>query len=172
MNDNTLLRYADATERTYGVAGMALMLAVTEEMPPFDTVSIDAPAGEAICLDEAYMHAGSTVATVATVYRALLRRYTIYMRMAISNVMARRYVLHHTGLAADVRAALYNMISVHGSDECQLENDEIRALFTEEYQSMNRIFNHPQVSGLVKALADTLTARRTLTRREVVEMLR
>lgn len=165
-NSNSPLVYRDERDRSRGLAGMAIMLIVSEEEPVFDMVSLDEPVGNALTLNVFTAESQSIAACqVPTQFRQHVREFMLGTRAMFGNVLAR-------SIADNVDQLLTDSLTEQGVAAYSLEDDEAHNLIRREYSQATRVFSNPTVGHLVSILSDTLAERRHMSRREIVELLR
>lgn len=166
------LRYTDETDRCYGAAGMAISLVVYDGEDILSAISLDAPEGEdTMALTPDFFFAGNPGVSAKTAWRQILKNYNLGIAMVTANLLCRYLVNRHTGLPADVHESLHRLALEEGADACQLEADEIDAIFDKNISYLTRVFSHRGVHSVAHDFASALRSRRTLSRLDALELL-
>lgn len=166
------LRYTDETDRCYGAAGMAISLVVYDGEEMLSAISLDGPAGsQTMTLAPEFFFAGNPGISAKTAWRQMLKNYNLGIAMVTANLLCRYLVNRHTGLPDDVREALHDLAVEEGMDACQLEADEIDAIFDKNINYLTRVFSHRGVHSVAHDFASALQQRRSLSRLDAIEML-
>lgn len=166
------LRYTDETDRCYGAAGMAISLVIFDGEDILSAISLDAPEGEqTMTLTPEFFFAGNPGVSAKTAWRQILKNYNLGIAMLTANLLCRYLVNRHTGLPEDVRTALHTLALEEGHDACQLEDDEIDAIFDKNINYLTRVFTHRGVHSVAHDFASALGTRRTLSRLDALELL-
>ncbi len=167
------LRYADETDRSYGLAGMALTLLVDEDNDVlFDSISIDLPAGEGVRLLPRFIHTGHPDVSARLAYAALVREHKLLCHLLLGNVMSRYYAKRREAVPESVKQYVHTLLHTDATDICQLSDDEAEAMFVNEYNYLYRVFNHAGVQQATHQFVNALIERRTLSRHDVIELYR
>ncbi len=165
------LTYANEDDRAYGLAGMAVSLAALDAMDRVSSVSIDAD-GPMVTFSHLYYYNGSPSISPKTVWNHLLNNFYITSSMAMGNLMARSVVrLHEPAAPDDLLADLRKAIHEEGQQTCELEDDEIDALYSKTLFNARRIFCNPRLHPAIDELARTISRRRTLSGMELLDEL-
>lgn len=173
QSDENKLRYADESDRCYGLAGMALALLIDEDDDAlFDSISIDMPVGEALALLPRFIHTGRPDVSARMAYASLLREQKMLCHLLLGNVMARYYANRCEAVPGEVKQYIQSILHDEATGNCQLGDDEAEAMFVNEYNYLYRVFNHAGVQQAARKFVDTLSERRTLSRHEVIELYR
>lgn len=166
------LRYTDETDRCYGAAGMAISLMVYDGEEMLSAISLDGPAGsQTMTLAPEFFFAGNPGISAKTAWRQILKNYNLGIAMVTANLLCRYLVNRNTGLPDDVREALHDLAVEEGTDACQLEADEIDAIFDKNINYLTRVFSHRGVHSVAHDFASALQQRRSLSRLDAIEML-
>ncbi len=163
------LAYRSGEDRSYGLAGMTLALAVTDAIDTVVRVSLD-QEGPMVLFSNEFFWGTSQAASPKAHWHRLMRNYHITTSLALANVMARSLVREH-GDPTEMLDALFPVIAQEGREVCQLEEDEIRGFYDNTLREARRTFINPRLHPYVDRLAQLLTRRRTLTGREIAEEL-
>lgn len=166
------LRYTDETDRCYGAAGMAISLVVFDGEDILSAISLDGPEGsQTMTLAPEFFFAGNPGVSAKTAWRQILKNYNLGIAMVTANLLCRYLVNRHTGLPDNVRDALHALAVEEGTEACQLDQDEIDAIFDKNINYLTRVFTHRGVHTVAHDFASALSQRRSLSRLDALEML-
>lgn len=167
------LRYADESDRCYGLAGMALTLLIDEDDDAlFDSISIDLPLGEAVKLLPRFIHTGRPDVSARLAYASMVREHKMLCHLLLGNIMSRYYTKRRAAVPEEVKKQLQTILYAEAADSCQLGDDEAEAMFANEYNYLYRVFNHAGVQQATRDFVNVLAERRTLSRHEVIDLYR
>ena len=165
------LSYLNEDDRAYGLAGMAISLAALDALDRVASVSLDAD-GPMVTFSHLYYYSGSPSISPKTTWNNLLHNLYLTSAMVVSNVMSRSLVRLHKEVPEEITSKIRSVIADEGRDSCQLDDDEIDALFNKTQSSMRRIFRNPRLHPAIDEFARTLSRRRTLSGKELLDELR
>lgn len=170
-----MLAYRSEADRAYGLAGMTISLASLEALGDVASVSLDAP-GPMVAFSTAFFYGSSQSASPKALWQRLLRNYQVASSLVVGNVLARCLVQPSgtPGVQADPTDMLdeaYKGIEADGRDICQLEDDEVRAFYSDTLMRQRRLFANTRLHQPLRTLVDILRERRTLSGREIAEEL-
>lgn len=166
------LKYTSESDRCYGAAGMAISLVVYDGEDVLAGFSLDeSPETETISLTPDFFFAGNPGVSARTAWRQMLKNFNLGVAMATGNLMCRCLVSRHTGVPAEMRRALHDIVTGEGADSCQLDTDESEALFDKTFGYLERVFSHRGVQSVAHDFASALQSRRTLSRLDALELL-
>lgn len=165
------LIYQNEDDRAYGLAGMAVSLAVLDALDQVASVSLDAD-GPMVSFSHEFYFSGSPSFSPKATWNNLVRNFYITSSMVLSNVMARSLVRMHTDVPADILRQLREAIRLEGSETCALEDDEIETIYNRSSTGMRRIFANPRVHPAIDELARVISRRRSLSGTEIYDELR
>lgn len=169
-SDIVSLHYSNEDDRAYGLAGMAISVAALDAMDRVAGVSLDEEP--MVTFSHEYYFSGSPSISPKTTWENLLQNFQITSAMVISNVMARHMVRMHSDVPTELYDALHTEIAEEGKESCSLEDDEIDALFNKTRSYMGRIFRNPRLHPAIDDFARTISRRRALSGREIIDELR
>ncbi|MDE6137464.1 MAG: hypothetical protein K2F97_08320 [Muribaculaceae bacterium] len=170
--DNSLLKYKDERDKSYGVAGMAIAVVAYDCEDMLASVSMDADPGHAIEFGSEFYFNGNPRLSAKIAWTELLKQFRLATGLLVANAMSRNYVQHRRRLSFDTEKALREIIHACGAeDETQLDDDEIDAVIERNFEFFNRLFQMQAVHEAAHSLASQLVERRTLTPAEVVDRL-
>lgn len=168
MSSNDI-SYGDESERLYGATGMSLALVVCGANELLRATSVDSEP--MLDLAPEFYMCGAEGRLASTVHRHVMRNYRLAVSMTLGNIMCRDMVLHSGRLQPAHRDAVLSAAVRDADADLGLEPDEAREIFDSEYARLDRVFAHPGVHKAVRAVADRLRERRTLSRVELLETL-
>jgi len=172
MDSFETLKYADETDKSYGLAGMAISLVAWDAEEWLDAINLDAQADEAMRMStEFYMTIAPRVGAKA-LWEQSLNRFRLTAAMVVANVACREMAYRgHSSLPNEADSALRHALSDEGAEMCSLDQDEVSSVYGKSLAYCGRLFTHQGVKQLAGTLADELRKRRSLTAAEVFELL-
>ena len=172
MEPNETLKYADETDKSYGLAGMAISLVAWDAEEWLDAIDLDAKADEAMRMStEFYLTIAPHVGAKA-VWEQALKRFQLTAAMTVANVACRHLAYRgHASMPNDADSALRSLLYDEGADLCSLEQDEVSRVYGRSLTYCDRLFSHPGVRQLAETLAGELRSRRALSASEIFELL-
>ncbi len=166
------LKYTDETDKSYGLAGMAISLVVWDASELLTSINIDAPIEEAIRLTPDYYLGQSGRTGAKAAWEQDLKRFQLTAAMTLANVCCRRLAHRSEGqLSRRTLEAIMTFLNEEGAALCQLDPDEVQRIAAGIHQHCSRIFNHSGVCSLAARLASELTSRRAMPAAEVLDLL-
>jgi len=164
------LKYTDETDKSLGIAGMAISLVACDSEHLLAAVSLK-DEEETLQMAEEFFFSGNPRISAKIAWNELLRQYQITSGLLLGNVMCRALSAGH-GIDKDVLDFVHKLIIGDGQKYCSLDNDEAEAMYNKEYSYYYRMFSHPSVAEIARDFASTLRLQRRMTAGEVVENLR
>lgn len=165
------LTYSNEDDRAYGLAGMAISLAALDAMDRVSSVSLDAD-GPMVTFAHNYYYNSSPSISPKSVWNHLLNNFYITTAMVVGNVMARSVVrMHETDAPEPVMKQLRKAIADEGRETCELDDDEIDALYSKTLFNARRIFCNPRLHPAIDEFARVLSRRRSLSGMELIDEL-
>lgn len=172
MSSSPSLSYSGADDRALGAAGMTVAGVVCDADAFILAVNLDAPTpADIIEFSDSFFTAGLWAKSPAAAWQQTLGAYRALVTMAAGNVLARNILGRHKAIPASLRHALRSAVGADGHDTCQLDDDEIDAIFDRTFDYLERVFSHPRVGSLTLALADRLSSARRLARPDFLSIL-
>lgn len=171
MTKRSPLRYTDETDRTFGVAGMAIALVLWDGEPMLASVDIDNPDGTTMRFSPAFGFMGNPRMTASLAWREMIKQYELSTAMVMGNAICRSYIGQSRPVPSSMTTALKAIIRDEGREVCQLDDDEIDIMYNKTYRLLDRVFTHSAVDRMARDLASTLAKRRQMTASEVFEAL-
>lgn len=168
--DILTLQYSNEDDRAYGLAGMTITIAALDALDRVSSVTLDTD-GPMVTFSNAYYFSGSPSISPKATWDNMIRNFHLTSAMVMANVMARSLVRRHAEVPAELMDTLKRSIAEEGRESCDLEDDEIDALFERTRSYTRRIFANPRVHPAVDSFARLLAVRRTLSGREIFDEL-
>lgn len=169
----TSLKYKDERDRCYGLTGMAMSMVVLNGDELLAAINLDADSvDEMMEFTPQYYFAGNPRLSARLAWNQLVEHYSLTMGMLVANVLCRYYVNRHEELTPEILDLMHSCIVDEGKETCQLDDDEINALFNKNFSYMQRLFRHHGVQSVVNEVASIVAQRRRLSVSEVIEAFR
>lgn len=170
MDSADSLKYKDDTDRSYGVAGMALAAFILDYEKYITSVSVERSGIDAVEFSpDFYMTACESISPKAS-WAHCIEQYQIISSMLISNVMCRSMVRNHMEVEMSHHDAMLDSL-YDFAKECQLDTDEAEELFDKHYQYLNRAYHNSRVHVAAQRLVDELSSRHTLVHSDLCDIL-
>jgi len=166
---DTTLKYTDETDKSLGIAGMAISLVACDGEALLASVSLE-EGDDSMMFSEEFFFAGNPRLSAKIAWNELLKQYQVASAMLMGNIMCRRFAAGH-GVESPLLQIVRDLLSDAGHTHCSLEDDEIETLFNKNYRYYTRLFSHGGVLSVARDLATTLRMRRRMTAGEVFEQL-
>lgn len=165
------LKYKDETDRSYGLAGMAISMVVLDGEEYVNSISIDAPVGESVDLAQQFFFVGNPRLSAKIAWNEMLKHLQLAAGMVISNAMCRSYVQHRHKLSSDMVDELRNFIKNEAHVGYELDDDECDVIFDKSLAYFDRLYSYAHVHEIASRFAATLTRQRQLSSQEIFEQL-
>lgn len=162
--------YSDEKDRSYGLTGMAVTMAVWSDNDNILEIDLDR-ADEPVAFTPDFYFSGNPSCSAKDVWEMMAKHFQLAMGMAQGNLLCRRLVAQHVMPAEDEADALRSAAEQEGLEVCGLEKDEVDALWGKSYRSLVRVFGHGGVGTVADRFASELQSRRRLDRAEIAELL-
>ena len=162
--------YSDEKDRSYGLTGMAVTMAVWSDNDNFLEINLDR-ADEPVAFTPDFYFSGNPSCSAKDVWEMMAKHFQLAMGMAQGNLLCRRLVAQHVMPGDDEAEALRAAARQEGLDACGLEKDEVDALWSKSYRSLVRVFGHGGVGTIVERFASELQSRRRLDRADIADLL-
>ena len=164
------LKYTDETDKSLGVAGMAISLIANDGETYLASVSL-MDDEDTIALAEETYFTGNPRMSAKIAWKDILRKYQIASGLMLGNVLC-RCLSAGRGVDVEMLRAIHDMIISEGREQCSLDGDEAENIYDEQYDHFRRIFAHPTVASIARDFASTLRLQRRMTAGEVFENLK
>ena len=171
MSEDSVLRYADERDKTFGIAGMTITLVACRDEEFLAEIRLDAEPGETMVMKHDSGMRANPRMSAKIIWTQALDELRTTTSMALGNIVCRRYVMARRGLTPADTTPIREAVRSEGLTHCSLEQDEADALFERCLSTVDRIFRHSAVHQVAAAFADELSARRTMSAREAIELL-
>lgn len=171
MAELTDLTYMNEDDKAFGLAGMAVSLAALDAMDRVVGVSLDAD-GPMITFSHEYYFPTSPSLSAKASWTNMVQNYYITSAMVLSNVMARSLIRLQKDVPESIMTRIREEIAEEGRTSCDLEDDEIDDIYAKTHTYMRRIFRNPRLAPAIEDFAHTLSRRRSLSAREIMDELR
>lgn len=167
---NNILKYVDETDKSLGVAGMAISLVACDCEEMISSVSLE-NNDDPLEMTGEYVFTGNPRLSAKVVWQELLKQYQITVGLILGNVLCRNLCAGHS-LGNKMAEAVHEIVLAEGLEQCSLEKDEIEALYNKNYRYYTNLFSHPSVIAVAKDFATTLRMQRKMSAGEVIDNLR
>lgn len=150
-----VLKYADETDKAYGLAGMAVALLALDAEDCLRSINLDAEPDEGMQMSPDFYLTIAPRVGAKSLWNQSLRRFQITAAMTLANVVCRQMV-HRSSvqLPADVDSALRKALLLEGDSMCGLSADEVDRLYGKDFAYFSRLFRHyaviPSVESFVR----------------------
>lgn len=170
MDSTESLKYKDETDRSYGVAGMALAAFMMDYEKYIDSISIDRKDIDSVEFTPEFFITLSECLSPKASWVHSLEQFQVITSMLISNVMCRSMVRNRHEVEDKLRNRMLGCLHDYACD-CQLEDDEAEHLFYKHYEVLNRAYHNAQMHTMARRLVDELNTRRILHHCDLNELL-
>lgn len=169
----TTIKYKDEKDKSYGLAGMAISMAIWDGEDLIDAIDIDAQPGEAVEFTPDFYFSGNPRVSARSAWNMILKHFQLASGMMIANVMCRSYINDHaTSIDRQLKDLMRSMVRDEAREECSLDNDEADMVFDKSFNYLDRVFSHRTVRAVADDFATSIRDRRRMTHAEIVEALR
>jgi len=164
------LKYSDETDKSMGLAGMAITLVACDCEEMLSSVSLEADE-EALELAGEFFFNGNPRFSAKIAWNEIIKQFQITIGLLLGNVLCRMLC---TGKKVDegIIKSVHEFIVSEGSVNCSLEEDEIESLYNKNYKYYYSLFSHPSVGIIARDFATTLRMQRRMYSGEIIENLR
>ena len=160
--------YTSETDRSYGIAGMALMMNIWDKEDMLRSISLD---GIDIEFAPEFFCSPNPNVSAKAVYAEMHSQYQILSGLVISNILCRYRVNRCVDLDAEELSTLHDYLCGEGSDICSLDTDESSSMFKKIYSYFGEVYSTSRVHYTARRIATELVSRRTLSGVEVDELV-
>lgn len=162
--------YIDESDRSYGISGMAISLALLDKEETIMGIDFDR-AMDPLDLAHEFYFSGNPRCSARIAWNEMVRHFDLMVAMTIGNILSRRVVSQGTNMSADEESDLRNLVIEEGSEALGLDADETMRIWSKEYDYLKRVFAHPTVRKIAGDLAAEIRQRRIMSRRELLDLL-
>lgn len=166
------LKYADETDRAYGLSGMSVCLCVLEKEQYINAISLDSSPDHGMEFTPDFFQTINQRLSAKAVWNGNFNHFKLLTGLVVSNLMCRTMVKEHRELTRELSDLLLSDLRKEGKEACSLDDDETRNVYYESYNVMHRVFAHPQVNSIIERFVEQLSAKRRLERDEIMMLLR
>lgn len=165
------LKYTDATDRAFGLCGMALSLYIFDAEKFLDSLSLEAPADKGLRLTPDFFSPVNPGLSVKNVWTSSFRHFQLTSAMVIGNLLARSLGRRHSELSGEVRTLMLDHLTAEGEEACGLETAEVEQICDNSFNYLRRLLLHPTVNSAICTMARDLSDRKSLSREEILAHL-
>lgn len=163
------LHYSDESDKSLGIAGMAIALVACDSESVLASVSLES-GEETFDFSQDFFFSGNPRQSARIAWNELLRQFQIASSLLLGNVFCRARAGGHAP-EADVLDFVRDFIAAEGREYCSLDDDEIQTVYDKYLHFHTRLFSHPGVLSVARDFATVLRMRRSMTAGEVFEQL-
>lgn len=164
-----ILKYTDETDKSLGVAGMAIALLACDGENFISSVSIEEDEDTLMFAPDAFFM-GNPRFSAKVAWNQLLREYHVFSGMLIGNILC-RHIVPDRSVRSELISLLRSLVAEHGTSVCELEDDEIDSFFSRDMNYFSELFSHPTVIDVAGRFATTLRMQRRMTAGDIFENL-
>ncbi|MDE6498313.1 MAG: hypothetical protein K2L21_06620 [Muribaculaceae bacterium] len=171
---NKHLRYTSPTDKSYGVAGMAIAVVAYDAQDALAAVTIDTDGGtaDAISFHPGFHYIPNQRMSAKTAWNEIIAETRLTAGMIVANAMSRSYVQHRRLLSEAVTSALAEALAeACDSEDNPLERDELDAMLRSNIDFFDHLFQISAVHSATHALAQDLATRHTLSPADILDHL-
>ncbi len=165
------LKYKGEEDKCYGLTGVAMSAVIWDVENLISVISLDSDVFNSIYFTPQLNFDGNTDISLRNIWNHNVEMFRLSMGMILSNILCRTYVLEHKFINHKTKQYIFDFFVEEGKKSCDLEKDEVEALFNKNYDYLQRIFSHPEVQNIANDFAQRLTNSRSMTQTEIVEAL-
>lgn len=165
------LRYKDEADKCLGAAGMAIAVVAMDGAAAIASMDIDAAPDEMIEFMPEFYFEGNPRLMASASWRKLLHNFNLTAGLLIGNVLCRRMVGGLQMPTDAERQYLRDIVVQEGTETCELEEDEVENLFSNSYNSMQRLFMRRSIHSMANEFASIIRQQRRLSRLELMQNL-
>lgn len=162
-----ILRYKDESDKSLGLAGMAIALMACDGENYLSSVSLEEGEQPFDLDDDSFLN-GNPRISARLVWNDMFVRFQLITGLVIGNILCRRRGAMPTSKEL---AAVRDFVLREGAAECSLDNDEIEGIYNKNLSFYRRMFGHRQVIELAESFAAQLRVQRRMSAGEVFDYL-
>lgn len=171
MNGEFSLKYADESEKCYGVAGMTICLYMYDADKWLNDVSLNRADIDSLGFTPDFNFLLSQASSPKAVWHSSLKRFNLTAALLISNVVCRCYLKHRIGLSRSLQQQMIDLLCDEATENCQLDSDEVEALYNDNLVRIDRAFRSQGVALAVERFVEHLSQLRSLSADHIRELL-
>ena len=164
------ITYQDECDRSYGLTGMAISLAVFNNGEKIMDIDIDR-SPEPIGLAHDFFFSGNPRCSAKMVWDEMAENFHLALAMAIGNLLSRKLVHNLDVFNEDDERELKAIAINEGAESCGLERDEVNLIWEKDLNYLRKVFQHPSIQRVVQDMASEIQKRRIISRQEINEIL-
>lgn len=166
------LKYVDETDKSFGLAGMAISLLAWDAKEWLDAIDLDAAPDEAVRMSADFYLTTAPRVGAKAVWEQTLTRFRLTVAMTVANVACREMARRgHRQLSTEIDSALREALTEEGANLCGLDDDEVCRIYGKALTYCGRLFSHPGVKQLAESCSDALCDKRSMSATEIFEVL-
>lgn len=166
------LKYTDETDKSFGLAGMAISLMAWDSEEMLERIDLDSEDDDAMHMASDYYLCIAPKVGAKAVWEQSLKRFQITAAMTVGNLVCRELALRNQRkISTATDSALRKILAAEGAALCDLEEDEVSQVYGKSLTYCNRLFGHSGVCQLAERLAETLRNKRALEAAQIWEIL-
>lgn len=163
------IKYRNDDDKAYGVAGMALGLAVFDVSALSRGLDLDATGFECLQFSPDFFFEGNPLISAKDSWKNTYSHFQVMMGLSIANAMCRKMLLDHGAIDHELRAILLEAACNEGKEACQLEKEEVEPLFDKYFTHLLGVFSNRAIAQAVREFASILRQERTIPRDDMEE---
>lgn len=168
---DSILKYKDSEDKSYGLTGMAIAAAVWDALDSIAYISMDPDEESSIEFVRDYVMPSNPAFSPRSVWEKSVERFRLSAGLLMANVVCRHYVHRRDAVSPEERRVIHSMVLVEGREACALDDDEIEAVYRKTSDYVDRLFSHGGVAGLARSFAESLRSSRRMTTLDIAEAL-
>ncbi len=165
------LKYTDERDKTYGIAGMAITLAVCDGLHMLREVDCDDEPGNNMHMVSAIELCGNPRMSAKSVWSQTIKDLRAITSMVLGNIACRRRMLSNRGYEDFEEPAIKELVREQAMQYCSLDSDESDVLYENCHSYVRRIFSHGGMVPVIEQFSQRLNDRRRMSAAEVLECL-
>ncbi|MBR5331780.1 MAG: hypothetical protein IKV32_00565 [Muribaculaceae bacterium] len=165
------LKYRNEQDKCYGLTGVAMSAVILDIENIIYSISLDSDAFNSVRYTPQSFVEGNALISPRNVLEHNVKKFRLTMGMILANILCRTYVLDGKFINHKTKQQFFDYFIEEGKESCDLDKDEVSALFNKNYDYFQRIFSHPQVQSIANDFAQNLTENRTLTQSQIITAL-
>lgn len=161
------IKYRNEIDKAYGVAGMALGLAVFDVSALSQGIDIDASGFECLHFSPDFFFVGNPLMSAKDSWKNTYSHFQVMMGLSIANAMCRKMLLDHGTIDRKMRALLLEAACNEGMQACQLEKEEVEPLFNKYFTHLLGVFSNRDIAKAVSEFATIIRQERAIARQDM-----
>ena len=161
-NKTLSMKYRSEDDKAYGVAGMALGLAVFDVSRLSAGIDLDESGFACLQFDPSFFQAGNPLMSAKDSWKHAYGNFQVLMGLSIANAMSRKMLLDHGTIDRKMRDFLLDEACGEGMLTCQLEREEVEPLFDRYFSHLMQVFSNRDIARAVSDFALLLRRERAI----------